>query len=219
MRFPRNAKIFRGQLDFVPLANVLFLLVLFVLLCSLVYTPGISIQLQDKVQKDSGKLLSIKRSGDVRFEKKTYKVDDLQNLRDEFKKLPPDSIVILQSEAGAPRELILRVRELARVASVRLEVPTLGIDLPEGEGLEGTPNPTIAVAVTLGGQLFFENTLVTETDLKDRLTTAVQRSSEPLTLVIVADGAVQNETMFKLAQLARKAGIHKALIAGRSLTP
>jgi len=45
MRFSRNAKIFRGQLDAAPLAGVFFLLVIFLLLASLVYTPGIPIQL------------------------------------------------------------------------------------------------------------------------------------------------------------------------------
>jgi biopolymer transport protein ExbD len=45
MRFPRNAKIFRGQIDAAPLAGIFFLLVIFLLLASLVYTPGIPIQL------------------------------------------------------------------------------------------------------------------------------------------------------------------------------
>ena len=45
MKFPRNARIFRGQLDAAPLATVLFLLVIFIMLCSLVYTPGVHIRL------------------------------------------------------------------------------------------------------------------------------------------------------------------------------
>ena len=40
MRFPRNARIFRGQLDIAPFASILFLLILFVMLNSLLYTPG-----------------------------------------------------------------------------------------------------------------------------------------------------------------------------------
>ncbi len=40
MRFPRNARIFRGQLDMAPFAGVFFLLVMFLLLSALVYTPG-----------------------------------------------------------------------------------------------------------------------------------------------------------------------------------
>lgn len=45
MKFPRHAKIFSGQFDAAPFAAVFFLLVLFVLLGLLVYTPGVSINL------------------------------------------------------------------------------------------------------------------------------------------------------------------------------
>jgi biopolymer transport protein ExbD len=45
MKFPRNARIFRGQLDFAPFASVLFLLVVFVLLGKRLYTPGIQVKL------------------------------------------------------------------------------------------------------------------------------------------------------------------------------
>lgn len=40
MKFPRNARIFRGQLDIAPFAGVFFLLVIFLMLSTLVYTPG-----------------------------------------------------------------------------------------------------------------------------------------------------------------------------------
>ena len=45
MKFPRNARIFRGQLDAAPFVTVFFLLVIFVMLGALVYTPGVPIQL------------------------------------------------------------------------------------------------------------------------------------------------------------------------------
>jgi biopolymer transport protein ExbD len=45
MKFPRNARIFRGQLDFAPFAAVLLLLVIFVLLGKTLYTPGIPVRL------------------------------------------------------------------------------------------------------------------------------------------------------------------------------
>jgi len=40
MKFPRNARIFRGQLDAAPFAIVFFLLVLFLMLASLVSLDG-----------------------------------------------------------------------------------------------------------------------------------------------------------------------------------
>lgn len=46
MKLPRNAKIFRGQLDAAPFAGVTFLLLIFWLLSSkLVFTPGIRLDL------------------------------------------------------------------------------------------------------------------------------------------------------------------------------
>jgi biopolymer transport protein ExbD len=45
MKFPRNARIYQSQFDVAPFAGVFFLLTLFVLLGSLVYTPGVQIHL------------------------------------------------------------------------------------------------------------------------------------------------------------------------------
>jgi biopolymer transport protein ExbD len=45
MKFPRNARIFRGHFDAAPFAAVFFLLILFIQLGSLTYTPGVHIQL------------------------------------------------------------------------------------------------------------------------------------------------------------------------------
>jgi biopolymer transport protein ExbD len=45
MKFPRNARIFRGQLDAAPFAGVFFLLVIFVALGKLLFTPGVQVSL------------------------------------------------------------------------------------------------------------------------------------------------------------------------------
>jgi biopolymer transport protein ExbD len=45
MKFPRNARIFRGQLDAAPFATVFFLLVIFAILGSRVYVPGVRLDL------------------------------------------------------------------------------------------------------------------------------------------------------------------------------
>ena len=47
MKFPRNARIFRGRLDVAPFAAVFFLLATFLLLGSLVYTPGVRLELPE----------------------------------------------------------------------------------------------------------------------------------------------------------------------------
>jgi biopolymer transport protein ExbD len=45
MKFQRNARIFKGQLDAAPFVTVLFLLVLLLMLSRLVYTPGVRLEL------------------------------------------------------------------------------------------------------------------------------------------------------------------------------
>lgn len=45
MKFPRNARIFRGQLDAAPFATVFFLLVLFVVLGRHLYPSGVRLDL------------------------------------------------------------------------------------------------------------------------------------------------------------------------------
>src|SRR5690242_13513202 len=101
MKFPRNAKIFRGQLDVAPFAGVFFILVMFLLVASLIYTPG-----------------------------------------------------------------------------VRMELPVAASDLA------GVDGPTIAVGLGPNGQFYFENQIVREEDLAKHLAAAVQKSPQPLTLVV-----------------------------------
>ncbi len=129
MKFPRNARIFRGQLDAAPFATVFFLLVIFLWLGSLIYTPGVHIR------------------------------------------------------------------------------------LPLAEGLPGTDKPTIAVALGPNGQFYFDNQLIDETDLKNRLHTAVKHSAQPLTLVVHMDKAATWDMLAHLTLLARDAGISDALLA------
>src|SRR5579862_7365575 len=46
MKLPRNAKVFRGQLDAAPFASVAFLLLIFLVLESkLVFTPGVRVDI------------------------------------------------------------------------------------------------------------------------------------------------------------------------------
>jgi biopolymer transport protein ExbD len=129
MKFPRNAKIFRGQLDAAPFAAVFFLLVIFLMAGSLVRTPG-----------------------------------------------------------------------------VRLQLPVAG-DLP------GTSAAMVAVAVDSHGLLYFDNQLIREQELVERLRQRVSEAREPVTLLVQADKDVRNERLVHLTLLARDAGIREAWLA------
>ena len=137
MKFPRNARIIRGQLEVAPFATVFFLLVMFLLAGSLVYTPGVHIQ------------------------------------------------------------------------------------LPMADDLPGTDKPAVSVAMDGNGRLYFENQLIAENELKNRLGRAVKNSAERLTLVVQADKAASYEQLVHLTLLARDAGISDALLATlpRALSP
>ena len=129
MKFPRNARIFRGQLDVAPFATVFFLLIMFLFLASLVYTPGIQLQ------------------------------------------------------------------------------------LPLANNLPGNDKLKVAVAIDANGRLYFENQLIEEAELKQRLRQAVTRVKEPLILVVQADRSVRYEQVVRLGLLAREAGLSEAWLA------
>jgi biopolymer transport protein ExbD len=127
MKFPRNVRLLRSPFDVAPFAVVFFLLVIFMVLGGLVYTPG-----------------------------------------------------------------------------ERIEPPL-------ADGLPGTDQPTIAVAVDAGGRYYFANQIIGEGQLTNALRAAAAKSREPLTLVIHADKAVTYDQLIHLTIIARDAGIHNAL--------
>ena len=207
MRFPRNAKIFRGQLDFAPLAGVMFLLVIFLLLGSLISPPGIRIQLAtqaDLAKNPEKKSISVTKQGEIVFENKTNRLEDLDQLRTELKRIPTGETVLLQIDPGAPKEVGARVRQMVEST----------VQLATGENLEGTENRTLVLAINLGGQFFFENEVVPETQLRERLEKAKGKSKEPFTLVVFADKSTTDETIFRLGEIAQQAGIRELLLAG-----
>jgi biopolymer transport protein ExbD len=93
--------------------------------------------------------------------------------------------------------------------------PGVPISLPEGVNLPGPDKPTAIVAVDEGGHFYFENQLCDEARLKERLQAAVQRSAEPIALVVQADKGARVEVFVRLALLARSLGIREMLPAVR----
>ena len=93
--------------------------------------------------------------------------------------------------------------------------PGVKIRLPAAEGLSGTSQPTVAVAVDRAGQLYYENQAINEAGLRARLGEAVKDSGDGLTLVIQADEGVGYRTIVGLCQLARQVGIREALLGTR----
>jgi biopolymer transport protein ExbD len=94
-------------------------------------------------------------------------------------------------------------------------IPGVPIRLPTAVDLTGTPNATVVVAVDAAGELFFDNQITSEENLRGRLREEVRRTREPLTLVVEADRDVKYEKLVRLGLLARDLGIKDALLATR----
>lgn len=94
-------------------------------------------------------------------------------------------------------------------------IPGVPIRLPTAVDLTGTPNATVVVAVDASGDLYYDNQLTSEENLRGRLREEVRRTREPLTLVVEADRDVKYEKLVRLGLLARDLGIKDALLATR----
>lgn len=97
-------------------------------------------------------------------------------------------------------------------------LPGVPIHLPEEVNLPGSERATAVIAVDATGQFYFENQLCDEDQLKRRLQLAVERSQEPVTLVIQADEQASVKVFVRLAALARSLGIREMLQAVRPPT-
>jgi biopolymer transport protein ExbD len=89
----------------------------------------------------------------------------------------------------------------------------LRIELPASGELPGPDKASVQVAVDAEGRLYFQNEHLTEAQLGERLALIAVNAGEPITLVLQADKSVTNEQILRLGHIARKAGIHDALLA------
>lgn len=124
MKFPRNARIFRGRLDAAPLASVLFLLVIFLLLTTLVYTPGIRLQLPqaDGLPGIEGPSVSVAIDATGRLYFRNQIVDETQlreHLQQAAKDSPEPLAMVVQADRSVPYEQLVRLTVLARDAGIR----------------------------------------------------------------------------------------------------
>ena len=123
MKFPRNARIFRGQLDAAPFAAVFFLLVLFLMLGSLMYTPGVRLELplaDDLPGADRLTVaVAIDAGGRYYYENQLVQEKDLGTLlrRAVFASSEPLTLVIYADRAVST-EMLVRTSMLARSAGI-----------------------------------------------------------------------------------------------------
>jgi biopolymer transport protein ExbD len=125
MKFTRNAKIFRGQLDVAPFLGVFFLLVVFLLLGSLVYTPGVAIQLPESATSLPGTAnpplaIAVDRNGQLYFENQLIGEAALKTrLADAVKKAPDPLTLVVRADKAVPYAVVIRLAGLAREAGIK----------------------------------------------------------------------------------------------------
>jgi len=137
MKFPRNARIFRGQLDAAPVATVFFLMVIFVMLGSLVYTPGVHIQLpvaEGLPGTDKRTVaVAIDANGQLYFQNQWIEEKELRKrLRKEVENSTEPLALLVQVDKSVSYEKILRLTLLASEVGIT-------------EGISATLSPTASI--------------------------------------------------------------------------
>lgn len=123
MKFPRNARIFRGQLDVAPFAIVFLLLVLFMMLSSLVYTPGVHLQLpvaNDLPGTETPSIsVAIDKNGRLYFENQSIQENDLKlRLRQVATNSPEPLVVLVHADKSVTAETLIHLELLLRDAGI-----------------------------------------------------------------------------------------------------
>ena len=126
MRFPRNAKIFRGQLDAAPFAGFFFvLLILFLLNFRMAFTPGVAINLPQVSGDLPGVanailLVAIDANGQFYYENQSISEDRLlERLQTTVQSSSEPLTLVIQSDARAKVDFTTRLLSVA---------PRLGIE-------------------------------------------------------------------------------------------
>jgi biopolymer transport protein ExbD len=126
MKFERRAKILRGPLNAAPVAGVMMLLVIFVLLSSLLYTPGVLIELPTSdaltVTGNPTVVVEVDSGGQCFFENKLVDAVELKaaltrRLRStalQSRKLT----LLLRADKATRNEDIMRLETLAQTAGI-----------------------------------------------------------------------------------------------------
>lgn len=123
MKFRQSTRIFTGQPDAAPWLTVFFLLIIFLLLAGLVYTPGVRVQLPD-----AGGLpgtdkptvaVALAQNGQLFFENQIIEPAQLKKrLRAVAQKSPGSVVLIVRADKAAQHKSVLDLVLLARESGI-----------------------------------------------------------------------------------------------------
>ena len=125
MKFARHTRLLRSQLDAAPFAAVFFLLVIFMMLGSLIYTPGARLELQIPQGKDLPGTdkptvsVAIDADGRLYYENQWIEEKALRRrLQEVARKSAEPLTLIVQADKTVSYERLMRLTLLARDAGI-----------------------------------------------------------------------------------------------------
>ena len=127
MKFQRQAKIYRGQLDVAPFAAIFFLMLCFFMMGSLLYTPGVTMQVTPPVADGfSGTdnptiTMAITASGQFIFDNKVVEESDLNSALQKKVAAAPNTkglTLVVIPDKSVSYEVLTKVRSLAGDAGI-----------------------------------------------------------------------------------------------------
>lgn len=125
MKFTRNARLLRSQLDVAPFAAVFFLLVIFMMLGSLIYTPGARVELQlpqgRGLPGTDKPTVSVAIDAEGRLYYENQWIDEkalLGRLREAASKSSDSLTLVVQADKRVAHERVIRLELLAREAGI-----------------------------------------------------------------------------------------------------
>lgn len=217
MRYPRNAKIFRGQIDAAPFAGLFFLLVLMLFIFSThVFVPGVRVTVEDREPAPElpDRTLSLRPEG-IGYQGEEHTLESFERtLRQQAKVGEVPRRLNYQVDPKVPAEMREKVQTLALELGIELRAPGNRLELPEGVGFPGTPGPVVVVGINLNGQIFYQHQAIRPEMLKGKLE-ALRRDEGAVSVVVQADRHVRLEEVMEVVQIAGSAGIDEVTIGTR----
>lgn len=123
MKLPRNVRIFRGQLDVAPFATVFLLLILFLMLGGLAYTPGVHINLPetDILPGTDKPAISVAVDQSGRYYYENHWIDE-KSLAAEFRKAKAKVggplVLVINADKTVTCDTFVRLTMMARKAGI-----------------------------------------------------------------------------------------------------
>ena len=144
MKFPRNARVTKGSLEAAPWVAVMFLLVIFIMLGGLLYTPGVHVQLPvtDELPGTDKLPVTVAMDATGRLFFENQFVTDESILTNRLHQIVQTArekpTLVVQADKNVSYENLVRLMQLGRAAGFET---TLLATLPRPVGKTAPPKP------------------------------------------------------------------------------